>query len=1117
MNNKELLKLIKERNDQISSSASLLYDYLYSINKEDGCNFLLELFFEGKENCISNDYFKIAEIFEDNNLKAARYLYLYDIVANTKKYSFTGINGYSGIYFDNKWKELLSKEIREPLYAFYLEDKKHIKKIKKLVEKSKATDNLKKKEKLLLKTVKYDDGYSLYELASFYYKNGNKDSAFEYFEKSFKREYPDAAIFLADYYHELKDVDKEINYLIGSIRRDEHALLYRLLKLLEENNRTLDRAYRYLEWNVYRDNSLFYELARFYETGKYCEKDELCAYILYMCARGYNDSNQKLTELRKSLGEIYKEKNNIVLNNIVDKINDETLEKKETNKKRKEEINKLNAQYPPINITLNPDVKSYEMLFDKKGALKERERLYKVALKAKEPYEIIPALEEAAKANHHNALLALFEIYKDYDIEKAYFYITALKNTYTRDDDLKVSIKNIFEEYHQKREKILEENYQKQQKLIAEEKKRLEEIALEEKRNNPLGLDKEPNYQRENESDVVYEKGVAFYQEALSKRDINEIVNALEKAADNQHPKAIYHLLEYYQEKDQKAFKKLFIQALNLDHQLIELSDFQIDFEFEIELLRSKKEFAFEILDRYVNKEFTEEDLKFIEDYAFVNDNYYIQKSCLSFLIEYHSTRSSEKDIYYCYLYNKACNDDQKLIKCISKYVSLSNPNPLKQIYIDVLFEEQYKNDIDVTLLIYDILMNNNILKNLKLPYNYSDGVKLLHSLEPLLNKYNKRKVYSVLAKHYETRTSNILKAIEYYDLCKDKEKANELRKKYNYDKMWERKQNDQAEELMRGYPCAELDEMLSKDITKAKNIVKVYGSFDRSVVIKDMIERDRLLNMGFTLNQMYNDLGHFEGYKLAGKTPNKQNVSAVKPVTINQETSVIEPIENDVKVCLFGKISSDPNDPDHKYHSNDHFLASASICEIYRQNKDWSIATYGSMQGFYIEEFLINGTKFNDAPFYHHLNLTLSPGSYDIQITVKVIQNYPGYMPSTYALNRSDAGSYFVKSNVKNKTFRFKKTFKIDKYNIHPGQVYYIAVFAIVLGEWYRIYDQYSKRYEGKERKNVYSDFSILAKPETSIKNDERFFHLNENDFISIDDIGKPQYDPLDKWVETK
>jgi hypothetical protein len=130
--------------------------------------------------------------------------------------------------------------------------------------------------------------------------------------------------------------------------------------------------------------------------------------------------------------------------------------------------------------------------------------------------------------------------------------------------------------------------------------------------------------------------------------------------------------------------------------------------------------------------------------------------------------------------------------------------------------------------------------------------------------------------------------------------------------------------------------------------------------------------------------------------------------------------------------------------------------------------------------------------------------------MTIVVKKFFSGYTPSKY---RSSHSEYWPDKMPKNKWARYRKTLT-KQVVINPGKVWNVVCFVDLYGKWYRIYDKHYGTYEGKEFKEAATEFTLIkVTPETIKKESYRgglYYQLNEEDFISLEDIGKEEYDPF-------
>ena len=235
----------------------------------------------------------------------------------------------------------------------------------------------------------------------------------------------------------------------------------------------------------------------------------------------------------------------------------------------------------------------------------------------------------------------------------------------------------------------------------------------------------------------------------------------------------------------------------------------------------------------------------------------------------------------------------------------------------------------------------------------------------------------------------------------------------------------------------------------------------------------------------------------------------------VAQQTTVepVATIENNLRVILMGYIKSDPNDPDYPRKIASKYFSAAHHTDVYRKNMEHMKGSYGDFEAFYVESLVINGRKINSHPFAHHLNLTVEPGTYDAEITVVVKHHFAGYVPSKLASERPNASEFWPTNVAKKRWVKYRKTLT-KQITVLPGKVGNLVYFVELLGEWYRVYDQYSGSYEGKEFKNVFTEFTLIKTTNSAIQKESYrgglYYQLSDEDFITVDDIGKKEYDPF-------
>ena len=1128
MNLNEIVKIIEERNSNNYSNFYKIYDEYKSTNPEY-VNLLLELLFSNEIMFIDNFYIVLAEGLKEYGLKSARFFYLYDIIKKekTSKYRIYNIYGESGIYFDCEWKTLLKQEMYEDLVgAYYFKNKKKERMINRLINKSKKIDNPKKIEKILKKAASTDDCYPIHELGMFYYQNNNKEEAIRYLSQSGDRHYYDSAAFLANLYMEEGNHELEIKYLLYSLRKDNPSDYSNIISKLKKYNMSLKPIYKTLEWNVYRSDELCYLLATMYENGEYVEKDELCAYALYLCSNGYSDAVIHMENIAQNLLSVYKLNSDTILDKFIQEYKNERKAKEEEKEKKAKEKADLIALYPDRKIELNPDYKSYVMLFDKKGQLANREKYYKKALLEKRAYKIIPLLEKAAEEGHHRALLALYDYYKDSDYKKAYDYALICRNTYTGNDlEFKEELKQKFESIEKimkeesdrlwkERQEELRKKREEEEKLANEERILMEKKLQEELINNPLLLDKDPNYEDIFEDDINYKKAIEAYKKALSTNDVSKIVDNLREAAKFNHPKAIKKLIEYYYDNNIDEARKWLIIGLRNNVDLDdEVSNWkEIDLDLALKLAFNGYREGIKYLENVNNLELSDIQIYQIEDAA---DQY---NGAFEFLYNYMLPINKEKAIEYAI--NAAYLGNEKLVfELIGERIHEKTSPKLVRYLLDT---KDTKVSDQKNWLLIDIYQIEHLAKIFGIPFYGSNYTfKHLMKMKNATDLTIKEKVWRKIAYYYESGIGiekDLYKAAEYYKPY-DKIAATNCINKYKYETVGIHEVLKKADILMKKYPCPELDRLLSMDVTQAKLIVEKYGSFPSSIVEKDMIHRDYMLKKGYKIKELYSNTGIYIGDEIDSRQM-KQNVPKNNE---NVETPIINPIithennfvdlkvnDNNVKFVMFGKLNADPNNPERDNHAANIYFPANFYTDMYRKNRKESIKMYGAMETFYCESLFIDGVLINTHPFSNHLNLTLQAGYHSVKATFVIELNFSGSLHSTSVYNRTLSSDYLYNCAAKNKTFRYKKTFAIDNFIITPGQDLYLTFFANIYGVWKRLYDANTGEYVGKERMNVISDFAFVSKIESQIRENKNYRHLSDSDFINIDDIGKLKYHPL-------
>ena len=152
---------------------------------------------------------------------------LKEIINIFKKESFDYLLFYLFLYDktkDEKYLSLFKNGILDKTYLLGLNSRDFYKsndKAYKIYDKCLKITKDAKKEKLLIKSLKINHPLIHHQLGSFYFEKGDMEKAKLYYLKGYVYGYSPCCRALARYYHEIKDIDKEIHYLIELLRYDE--------------------------------------------------------------------------------------------------------------------------------------------------------------------------------------------------------------------------------------------------------------------------------------------------------------------------------------------------------------------------------------------------------------------------------------------------------------------------------------------------------------------------------------------------------------------------------------------------------------------------------------------------------------------------------------------------------------------------------------------------------------------------------------------------------------------------------------------------------------------------------------------------------------------------------
>lgn len=236
------------------------------------------------------------------------------------------------------------------------------------------------------------------------------------------------------------------------------------------------KAYLYIWANISRSAELRYELARFYEEGIYIKQDLLYAYFLYISAKGIKDSNEKIKKLKpiviepysKSIDEVLDvelederirleekkikdEKTRIEVENKLAEEQEEKLRQKKYRDKLVgifKEVKLLKDDLEPKNDIEYKKSKSYRKMYD------EALGYYDRALREESASVRLRLVEQAAEIGHTYAMMALYELYKEIDDEKAINYLIEAAKV---NQDAKKKYNEVKEERKIKLENLIKE------------------------------------------------------------------------------------------------------------------------------------------------------------------------------------------------------------------------------------------------------------------------------------------------------------------------------------------------------------------------------------------------------------------------------------------------------------------------------------------------------------------------------------------------------------------------------------------------------------------------------------------------------------------------------------
>ena len=469
MNKLELAKLRKTKSIKESKG---LYKYFIDPDGEKkdnmlGYKILMEYLLDGNYDLL-NELINI----NDNFIQDGNSLFYY-ILANTnnKKYS------------KELYKEINSKaEVIKLTYPINHIDDKNNRKSYFFTNLSEKVKNDKLKIFLLKQAYKYDSYNPGYLLGNYYKEKNEMDLAYNYYHNSAIKGKNASGMIMLEKYKD--DNEKTLYYLEKLFDPYQKVIFLKYINYLVDVKGETKKAYQYLLANITLDSEYRYELARFYENGIYVKQNLLHAYLLYCSSNGIKDSNEKIEMLKPSLIEPFSKSIDRVLNVELkqDRIEREIEEKRQEKlrieeqkklEKEKEEKrlkdkyrNKLANIFKGVELlkdVLEPkDIKKYQNSKEYRKNYDDSVDYYDVALREESSKKRLNYIEKAAEKGHTYAMMALYELYKDIDYNKAIEYLIEAKS---KNKDANEKYRQALIDRKQKIENIIKESKEDPSKL----------------------------------------------------------------------------------------------------------------------------------------------------------------------------------------------------------------------------------------------------------------------------------------------------------------------------------------------------------------------------------------------------------------------------------------------------------------------------------------------------------------------------------------------------------------------------------------------------------------------------------------------------------------------------
>ncbi len=682
--------------------------------------------------------------------------------------------------------------------------------------------------------------------------------------------------------------------------------------------------------------------------------------------------------------------------------------------------------------------------------------LYKRALSVDKTESILKALVSAAELGHTKAMVALGRYYEKSDpaLSEKWFAKAADEGNREAQKLLEKRAKAQKKKETPKKENIADKKPSESEIQAEKEKLKAKKKAEADKTLKSLldyGYD-DVMGRRRGEGVREYNKKVTLYKRALSLERPGSILSALIEAAEAGHTKAMVALGKYYKEFDPFESQKWLVKAVEGKNQeaselLKSSTDSAVEIDAELEYVLSAGKKYREIIDKKYRT--VKDDPPYLKDFKRIAEqgNPY----ALLWLSRYYSSRNMVWSIDY--LVSSCEKGYDVAIDQLFKDKGIESFS-LSDQYIKLFLRLANINNCYVNYQLYRIYTDERYCQRYNLDITPEFAFELLINSNPPDNSNIKKAIYIELGKCYENGfgvEKSLRKARDYYKGYDDKKYA-AITDYINAEARYNQVVTEEArkrENLISRHSNARFEEFKKKFSNRAASIEAVQRKLDPNVLKHQLEMRNKLLDMGYTVDQIY-EVGIFVGDRIMKKISDSldKEQATVKntQVTAPKET----PIEDD------GDYERDPDpriDFFNKISRKDKKQNVLLLPFVKTDNKPGGYGlisryTYCPPLGQYeITHIYINGVLLNMVSEITPVSFSLKPGVYNMKVTARYVCT-----PDLDSDNLEGTTVYKNEKGNFDKTHTFECSFQVNE-----NDTVRLAFRAYIIIEWEKEITEFS------------------------------------------------------------